>query len=212
MRTPALALLLTGVILLAACNSTTKPSDSNFKKAIDEYLTKHGETCTVFGRQFPVDLPRSEQNEQYGTAPKLAALERAGLVRASDAIAVVHGMFDPLQGSGPAQPVKRYELTESGGKYFHQIPGGPFGQTSGFCYGHKSVDSIVKWTEPARMGTFSQTEVTYTYKIVDAAPWAQRPEVQQAFPDIRTTVDGASKTIEVAGLQLTNKGWEVPGQ
>ncbi len=62
------------------------------------------------------------------------------------------------------------------------------------------------------MGTFSQTEVTYTYKIVDAAPWAQRPEVQQAFPDIRTTVDGTSKTTEVAGLQLTSNGWEVPGQ
>lgn len=41
MRTPALALLLTGAILLVACDSTTKPSDSNFKKAIDEYLTKH---------------------------------------------------------------------------------------------------------------------------------------------------------------------------
>jgi hypothetical protein len=107
--------------------------------------------------------------------------------------------------------VKRYELTTDGRKYFQQIPG-TLGQASGFCYGQKSVDSIVKWTEPATAGTSSQTEVTYTYRIVDSASWAQRSDVQQAFADIRTTVNGASKTTEVAGLQLTSKGWEVPGQ
>jgi hypothetical protein len=76
----------------------------------------------------------------------------------------------------------------------------------------KTVDSIVKWTEPATGGTSSEAEVTYTYKIADAAGWAERPAVQKAFSDIRTTVSGASKTTEVAGLQLTSKGWEVPGQ
>jgi hypothetical protein len=47
---------------------------------------------------------------------------------------------------------------------------------------------------------------------VDAASWAQRREVQQAFSDIRTIVNGASKTTEVTELQLTSKGWEFPGQ
>lgn len=211
MRTPVLT-LLAGVVFLAACDSATKPNDGNFRKAIDEYLTKRGEACTVIGQQFPIDLPRSEQNERYGIGPKLAALERAGLVRATDTVAVVHGLLDPLRGSGPAQPVKRYELTESGRKYFQQFPGGAFGQTTGFCYGQKSVDSIVKWTEPMSAGTFSQTEVTYTYKIADLAAWAGRSDVQQVFPDVGTTVSNASKTNQVAGLQLTNQGWEVPGQ
>jgi hypothetical protein len=44
---------------------------------------------------------------------------------------------------------------------------------------------------------------------VDSAHWAERPEVQQAFSDIRTTINGALKTTEVAGLQLTSEGWEV---
>jgi hypothetical protein len=104
--------------------------------------------------------------------------------------------------------VKRYELTTYGKKYFQQIPG-TLGQTSGFCYGQKGVDSIVKWTEPATVGTSSQTEATYTYRIVDSAHWAEGPEVQQAFSDIRTTINGALKTTEVAGLQLTSEGWEV---
>ena len=62
------------------------------------------------------------------------------------------------------------------------------------------------------MGAYSQTEVTYTYKIVDLASWAERQDVQHTFPDIRMTATGASKTNEIAGLRLTNKGWEVPGK
>jgi hypothetical protein len=201
-RIPYASLLL----LITACNSVKAPNVANFTKAINEYLMKHGAACTVISRQFPIDLPRSEQNSQFGIEAKLAALEQAGLVHSSDTTAVVHGMLDSLHGSGPAQPVKRYELTESGRKYFQQIPGA-LGQTSGFCYGQKSVDLIVKW----KTGTPSQAEVTYTYKLADAAQWAQRPDVQAVFSDIRTTVNGASKTTEVAGLQLSNNGWEVPG-
>jgi len=162
-------------------------------------------------RQFPIDVPQSEQKEQYGIGLKLAALEQAGLVHSNDMTAVAHGMLEPLQGPTPPQPVKRYELTPEGKKYFQETPG-PLGQTSAFCYGQKSVDSIVKWTEPATTGAYSQTEVTYTYRIVDPASWAERPEVQQVFSDIHTTIAGASKATEVAGLQLTNKGWEVPDQ
>jgi hypothetical protein len=106
--------------------------------------------------------------------------------------------------------VKRYEPTEAGNKYLQQVPG-VLGPSAGFCYGDKTVDSIVKWTEPVTMGPYSQTEVTYTYKIVNPASWAERPDVQRAFSDIQTTVAGASKTTQIAGLQLTNKGWEVPG-
>lgn len=201
---------ITVVLALSACNSKKAPSDTNFSKAINGYLAKHGEVCTVIGRQFPIDVPRSEKEEQYGIGPKLAALEQVGLVHGNETTATVHGMLDPLRGSTPPQPVRRYELTADGRKYFQQIPG-TLGRASGFCYGLKSVDSVVKWTEPAA-GTTSQIEVTYTYRIVDAASWAQRSEVQQAFSDIRTTINGASKTTEVAGLQLTSEGWEVPEQ
>ncbi len=47
------------------------------------------------------------------------------------------------------------------------------------------------------------------YRVVNLAAWAQRPEVQQAFPDIQSTLIGAAKTEQIVGLQLTDKGWEV---
>src|ERR1700735_3525891 len=96
---------IAGLLALIACNSTKKPSDANFTKAINDYLTKHGEACTLIGRQFPIDIPRSEQSERFGLGPKLAALEQSGLVHASDTTAVVHGMLDPLGGSTRPQPV-----------------------------------------------------------------------------------------------------------
>jgi hypothetical protein len=206
-----LLISVAGCLFLVACNGVKKPSTRNFTKAINQYLAKHGDACTTIVRQFPIDVPLSEQKEQYGIEPKLAALEQAGLVHSSDTRAVVHGMLDPLRGATPPQPVKRYDLTPEGRKYFQELPN-PLGQASAFCYGQKTVDSIVKWTEPLTMGAFSQAEVTYTYKIVNLAGWAGRPDVQRAFPDVGTTVNGVSKTNQVVGLQLTNQGWEVPGQ
>lgn len=196
-----------GLLFLTACNDVKKPNERNFAKAINQYLAKHGEACAAISRQFPVDVPEPEQKNQYGVGPQMAALEQAALVHSTATVAAIPGIFGP----GAPRPVKRYELTDEGKRYFKQTPG-IFGKTGSFCYGQKTVDTIVKWTEPMTMGAFSQTEVTYTYKIVNLAGWAERPDVQRAFPNIGTTVSVASKTNQVAGLQLTNQGWEVPGQ
>ena len=200
---------IAAVVLLSACNDAKKPNDSNFSKTINQYLAKHGEVCTMIGREFPVDVTESEQRLHSDTAAQMAVLEQAGLVRSSNTTAVVHGMLDALHGPTPPQPVKRYELTTEGQKYFQKTPA-IFGQTTSFCYGDKTVDSIVKWTEPVRMGSATQSEVTYTYKIADLAPWAERSDVQREFGDVRATVSGISKTNEIVDLQSTNQGWEVP--
>jgi len=68
---------MASLVALSACNGARKPSDKTFTKAINEYLAKHGEACTVIGRQFPIDIPRLEQNQQYGIGPKLMALEQS---------------------------------------------------------------------------------------------------------------------------------------
>jgi hypothetical protein len=199
--------LLAGVVALTACDSVKRPNDGNFRKAIDQYLAKHGKACMWVGRPFPIDVSEPEQRLQSGAAPQMAVLEAAGLVRSSDTVAEVPGVLGP----GAPRRVKRYEPTEEGKKYLQQIPVA-LGQSAGFCYGDKTVDSIVKWTEPAATGPYSQSEVTYTYKIADLAPWAERPDIQREFGDVRTIVNGVSKSNEIAGLQLTNQGWEVPGQ
>lgn len=174
-------------------------------------MEKHGQTCTSLGHEFPIDIPRSAPKGQYGLDPQLAGLEAAGLVSEADTTAVVHGMLDAVRGPTPPQPVRRYQLAAEGQKYFRDVPAA-FGKTGGFCYGQKSVNSVVKWTEPLTADGRSRTEVMYTYKIMNLAAWAERSDIQQAFSDIRATVTGASKMNQTIGLQLTNEGWEVVGQ
>ena len=178
--------------LLTACNSAKKPSDTNFTKAINQYLAKHGEG--LYGDRSGVSrgssLNRSRGSVRYWYADGRAgtgwpgAFERYDGGRSWDA-----GCSARLNFTATRKAIR----TDCGGqKYFQQIPG-IFGQTVGFCYGQKSVDSIVKWTEPVTMGASSQTEVTYTYKIVDLAPWAERSEVQQRF---RRYASDSQRSIE----------------
>ncbi len=199
------------LLALVACNGMKKPSDANFRTAINRYLAKHGDVCTGIGRQFPVDISDAEQRLQSDAASQMAVLEQAGLVHSSNTTAVIHGMLDSLRGLTRPQSVKRYDLTADGKRYFRQRPG-TLGQTASFCYGEKTVDSIVKWTEAATMGEARQTEVTYTYQIVNLAPWATRADIQRQFGDVRVIVNGISKSGEIAELQLTSQGWEAPAQ
>jgi hypothetical protein len=113
--------------------------------------------------------------------------------------------MDALRGPSPPQQVHHYALTAEGQKYIQQVSGAVM-PISSFCYGQKTVDSITHWT----IGSQSEAEVTYAYRIVNLAAWAQRPEVQQTFPDIQATLSGASKTEQIVGLRLTDKGWKVP--
>ena len=138
------------LVMLAGCSNEKKPNVAHFTKAINQYLAKHGQTCTFFAQTIPIDVPISELKDQGGTAPQMAALEQAGLLRGSNTTAVLHGMIGTLGPSAP-RPVRRYELTDEGRKYF-QVKAGVLGQSSSFCYGQKTVDSIVRWTEPASMG------------------------------------------------------------
>lgn len=192
----------TGFILLVACNDTRKPTSANFTAAVNQYLDHHGQVCTLIGPQFPVDIPRSQQST---IDAKLSALQHAGLVSEIDTTAVVHGLMDALRGPSPPQQIHHYALTAEGQKYVQQVSGAVT-PISSFCYGQETVDSIAHWT----IGSQSEAEVAYTYRIVNLAAWAQRPEVQPAFPDIQATLSGASKTEQIIGLRLTDKGWEVP--
>ncbi len=209
MRT-SIVFLVAVFLILGGCNDTRKPNAANFTTAINRYLAKHGQACTYFAQTFPMDIPTSGLKDQYGAAPQMAALEQAGLVRGNNTKAVIQGMMGALGASAP-RSVRRYELTDEGRQYFQMKPG-VWGQSSAFCYGDESVDSIVRWSGPAATGPYTQSEVTYTYKIADLAPWATHADVQRAFGDIRTTVGGISKTEETADLQLTNAGWDVAGQ
>jgi hypothetical protein len=203
-------LIAFSLILFSGCNSSKKPNETNLTSSIDQYLLTQTRTCVAVDGKYPLDVPAANWNDKSGEAAELAVLERAGLVHSSNTTAVVHSMANALSLS-PHKPelVKRYTVSGEGQKYFQRVQG-TFGQSDGFCYGHETVDSILNWTQPETQGDYSETTVTYTYKIPDLAAWAKLPEVEQAFPTIGTTLGDAGKNQTVA-LHLTNKGWVVNG-
>src|SRR5579883_409848 len=193
--------VIVGLLLFGGCRSNRKPSETNLENAINRYLQSRGQTCTWLGQPFPINVSAAQQKLAFGIAPQMAVLEKAGLVQSSDAETNLPGIF----GGTTRQHVRRYEPTNDGKRYLRQTQAA-LTQSAGFCYGTKTVDSIVKWTEPTRDELASLTEVTYTYKLSNLAPWAERPDIQSEFGDIRTTVGGSSKLNETITLQLTNKG------
>ncbi len=64
----------------------------------------------------------------------------------------------------------------------------------------------MNWTEPQTQGSYTETTVTYTGKVPDLAAWAKQPEVEQAFPTIKTMLDDVEKNQTVA-LHFTTQGW-----
>ncbi len=201
--------MFAGFLLLLACNTRKTLNDTNLSSAINQYLQLHGQTCTSIGQAFPVDISDSQQSK-FGVASRMAALERVGLVQSTNT-ETTESDIPRIFGGTVRRSVKRYLPTATGRNYLKQVQTSPI-RPAEFCYGTKTVDTIIAWTEPVAIGTATQTRVSYTYKIPDLASWAKNPDVQEQFNDIRTTVRGISKTSELAGLQLTNRGWEVPAQ
>ncbi len=199
--------LLASLLLLLACDTRKTPNEANLRGAINQYLQVHGQACTSIGQPFPVDITESQQ-PRFGVASRMAALERVGLVQSTNTETAARDA-PQIFGGTLQRRVRRYLPTATGRNYLKKV------QTSSilpaeFCYGTKAVDTIITWTAPVAVGGATQTQVAYTYKISDLASWAQNPDIQEQFNDIRTTINGTSKTSELAGLQLTNKGWEVP--
>jgi len=201
-------LIASSLVVLSGCSSSKKPNETNLRNTIDQYLPTQNRACVTVDGQFPIDVPAANWNDPSGQAAKLTALEHAGLVQSVNTTAVVQNMANALSLSPhKPEPVKRYTVSSEGEKYLQKILEGA-GRFDGFCYGHEKVASIVNWTEPQTQGSYTETTVVYTGKVPDLAAWAKLPEMEQAFPSIKTTLDDMEKNQTVA-LHLTNKGWVV---
>ena len=66
----------------------------------------------------------------------------------------------------------------------------------------------MKWEGPLKLGDYQEVLVTYTYQLTDIADWAKKPDVQAAFPMIKTTMEGAGSKEGKLRLKLTSVGWE----
>ncbi len=97
----------------------------------------------------------------------------------------------------PIIKMTRYTLTDYGTKVGAHL-----------CYGHREVTAILTSTTPAVANGFTETQVTYRYKIEDMPVWAKTPQVVAAYPTLAHEASGDA--TGKATLALTRVGWSVP--
>jgi hypothetical protein len=109
-------------------------------------------------------------------------------------------------------PVKRYELTESGKKYY--LPktavtgsvGKEITHQHDLCAGKFSLDKVISLKNLNQQADNSIVTVTYTYQIT-APDWAHDADVQKVFPVLAKIVNGGGKVQLQQNFKQEGKSW-----
>src|ERR1019366_3281039 len=177
------------LIVLGAC--TTQANRENFTQGMNAYLAKRGDLCLA-KYDWPIDVTPAEFAAGARNAVQMPVLQKLGLVDVSDV-----SVETKTDNAVVAAKVKRYQLTESGKKYYLTRElrtlapdGSKTVQRGDFCVAKLSLDKIVAWDPPTNDSARRETVVTYTY-TVEAAPWLQDPGAKRVFPLVDRVVQGA---------------------
>lgn len=210
MKKIAISLVL-GVTLsavLSACDSKTSANEKNFGLAVSQYFGKKGEMC-LDPMKWPVDVYETDLRQQKlypdGVAGQMAALEAVGLARGEDL--ELPGTFVDGKPVGAKIKVRRYAMTDAAKPYLRADAG----REPRMCWGRKSLDKVLRWADPAKVGDHEESSVIYTYTLSNVASWARKQQIKQAFPDLGRTVDGEHRQKEKLYVKLTPQGWEALG-
>ncbi|MDB5803766.1 MAG: hypothetical protein JWN73_1088 [Betaproteobacteria bacterium] len=174
----------------------TAPSRAAMAVAVAKYLAQHGDFC-IGKFNWPIDVPLAEFESTLPTrdTTQMPVLENAGLVASSTAT------VERREGEEGAQdvkqvPVRRYQLTEAGERYYLKkkmvsagLAGQPVVHGGDFCAGRLSLDRVVGMEKPVLVDGQAETTVTYTYRI-NAFPWARDEDLQGVFPMVARVVKG----------------------
>ncbi|WP_432262978.1 hypothetical protein [Cupriavidus sp. TMH.W2] len=219
MKKTVILLMVSGSLGVAACGSKTDPSEKNFGAALSQYFEKKGDLCLGL-TEWPIDLSEADLRVQKswptGTAARMAALEQAGLVQGAMTEVERQSFFGNRTNKFT---VKRYTLTDAAKPYYHEkdvsvmtLGGGAKTVKQGdLCYGKTTLDKVVKWEGPMKLGDYQEARVTYQYQINGLANWVKRPEIRTTFPQLAKMVDGAGKDALTHAVKLTSLGWEAKG-
>src|SRR5271154_6791440 len=146
-------LTLFSLSLLVSCASKKDANEKNFSEALNSCLATKGQLCLGIPSAWPVDLNEAERRGGMGTAAKMAALEKAGLVRSHE----TETEYTPPLSTRPVKArVLRYELTEDGKKFYQEKQTlalvGTKGKQGDLCFGQQALDKIVTWQGPTAVG------------------------------------------------------------
>jgi hypothetical protein len=193
----ALTSSLLGILLLLAggCNKNAD-NTMNYKAAINDYYQARPACLWSQPKKLPVQAATSDDAKTQG----YDALTDAGLLTRTTGEKKVLIVA--------SKQVNNYDVSEKGRSAWTADATQPgYGN---FCYGHRDVTAIDNVTNGEDSSGDKMAQVSYHYKIGDAATWANTPEMKTAFPDLATVLSGPQ--ADNASLTLTGDHWQLVKQ
>lgn len=191
-------LCATALSLLAACGKTTSHSDEEtFQTVLQAYYDAHP-VCVSIALTFPVELRNLGDKD---TAQQLNPLVAAGLL----SVTTIQKNETAISGKGLTVDYLRYAPVA--GQTAVRKGADSFLGGSDICFARRKILNIESFTAPADMAGVKATRVTYAYELKDIAPWATKPDIATAFPQIGAML--AKPTGQATdGLIETDSGWK----
>jgi hypothetical protein len=189
------------VVVVSACGERSEANRESFARAMTHYLDQRGDLCLA-KYDWPIDVSAQDFKVGSRDAVQMPVLEKLGLVSSADATAA-----KPQEDAPPlAVAVRRYQLTETGKKYYLSRRVSEQKQVSDFCAAHLKLDQVVSWELNEHGNGPNEATVTYTYRV-DAAPWTNDADARRVFPAVTRVIEGAGKAQLREGFTLTRDGW-----
>ncbi|KIG08844.1 hypothetical protein [Caballeronia concitans] len=218
MRTSLLIAAVSVALLATACGKKNDASESSLGDAITaDMKTNRGLLCLNRSGRGPFTFPSTysarDLNEYSAAAlrEQLAALEKSGLI-ARAAATPNNATASANANTSTQQNAVAYSLTGEGQKYAVETvrqAGDPNATADSrvwmLCYAHVKLDKVVGWTEPDPNA--HRTDVTYTYKLDNVAPWADDRDIKRAFTDLVAADREAGETKLHVTLEQRPDGW-----
>ena len=203
-------LLLSGAALLSACGDDPKAANkANFEKALNAYYAQMKQ-CVKIGSAPNSDGIiqdfRTDSSVQDKQLPFYNGLVSLGLLEAVTYQKDTKNFSGQV--TGKADWVG-YKFSNKGESFLRPVSldKGPFNTGARqLCYGKPQVVEIVNFTEPAEAMGAKVSNVQYTYRLIDVAPWANDPALTNQFEWLTERIKSESISKD-DDLMLTNNGW-----
>lgn len=185
------AMFAVTLLFIAGCKKTAD-NTTNYKSAINTYLSQNQSCLWQEPHKFPVQVNTSDTDKtaQYD------ALYNQGLLNRTT------GDKKKLLGLVNKQ-VTNYDLSDKGRSSWTASQTDP--SDGNFCYGHREVSSIDRSNASGEQPG-ATASVMYHYTFSSVPGWAKDGGVQNVFPTVKDNLAGGQAT---ATLVDTNNGWQV---
>jgi hypothetical protein len=184
------------VVLLSFCVGCKKaPVDHivDYITALNTYYAENPSCLWAHSQQLPFQVAASDTEKN---APFAALVDMGLLMRTTVQKRIIIITKDEID----------YDLSVAGRAAWTPDASQPgFGN---FCYGTRTVLWIGHST-PNNAKPGATTDVIFGYVFHGAPDWVKTPEIQNAFPQVRTDLDGTGSGIATSTLVDTESGWQV---